>query len=160
MIVQAAVWAPRRGAPGFGGRFSGGRFYTADEISGEECELPFEVTITSLRSKQPIVMSELNADLTVGELKQQFARKVHCSARKEITLRLYGGDLTDDAATLSAARVHHNAALQAAFRSRKPHELEPYRGSARNLSWPYLDRFCSFLDETNSLDLASTRVEE
>jgi hypothetical protein len=82
------------------------------------------VIVSSLRSKQPVELTDLQGGMLLSELKCAFAQEIRCGNRKAITLRLYGEDIGPDDATLDQLRLPDNAALSAAFRQRSQEELQ------------------------------------
>ena len=64
--------------------------------------------------------------VTVADVKAAFSQQLMISPRKAITIRWLGAEL-NDSSTLSDLRVPEGALFEAAFRQRKPAELEPFQ---------------------------------
>ena len=82
-----------------------------------------ELKITSLRTKQAVVLSDLAGTLTIAEVGKLFARQIHLSSRKAISLRWQGSPLIDDE-TLDAQHIPDGATLEAVMRARTQAELQ------------------------------------
>ena len=82
--------------------------------------------VTSIRSKDPKILQEISSAMTITDVKAAYARELHISCRKAITLRWHGKDLEEEDATLDALHIPDGAVLEAAFRTRSPPELKAF----------------------------------